>query len=227
MQELGLFHITAHDLADKSAVAVAVSVRVIFRRRDLREPVLGTVAPELHRAEIEGAVGAVEQEAVTVELLHGDGICALGIGKDRDPHMAALPFPAEIDVAFALMLIVDVQRIPHKRIGQSLAKLHRFQRPGVGDPSCAVIDVPLLALRDEPGDVLEHVCEQSAIADVVPRIAVILRWGQFTERLLKIIEIVHYRGPAHGLIELRTHRHSFFERGRAVIIPFPLVSHQC
>ena len=113
LQEFGLFHIAAHDLADKAAVAVAVSMRVIFRRRDLRKPVLCTVFSELHRAEVKCAVGAVEQETVAIELLHGDRIYALGIGEDRDPHMAALPFPAEIDVAFALMLIVDIQRISH------------------------------------------------------------------------------------------------------------------
>ena len=66
--------------------------------------------------------------------------------------MAALPFPAEIDVAFTLMLIVDIQRIPHERISQSLAQFHRFEGPGVGDPACSVIDVPLLSLRDETGD---------------------------------------------------------------------------
>ena len=175
LQELGLFRIAAHDFADKAVVAVAPRMRVIFRRRDFRKPVLGTVAPELHRAEVQRTVGAVEQETVAVELLHGDRIYALGIGEDRDSHMAALPFPAEIDVAFALMLIVDIQRIPHERIGQSLTQLHRLQRAGVGDPACAVIDVPLLSLRDETSDGLEHVSEQSAVADVVPRIAVILR----------------------------------------------------
>ena len=124
------------------------------------------------------------------------------------------------------MLIVDIQRIPHERIGQSLAQFHRFEGPGVRDPACAVIDVPLLALRNETGDALEYVSEQSAIADVVPRIAVILRWGQFTERLLEVAEIVRRRGPAHGLIEFRTHRHGLGKRGRAVIIPFPLIPHQ-
>ena len=124
------------------------------------------------------------------------------------------------------MLIVDIQRIPHERIGQSLAQFHRFEGPGVRDPACAVIDVPLLALRNETGDVLEYVSEQSAIADVVPRIAVILRWGQFTERLLEAAEIVRRRGPAHGLVELRTHCHCICERGRAVIVPFPLIPHQ-
>ncbi len=47
--------------------------------------------------------------------------------------MAALPFTAEIDVTLALMLIVDIEGVPHERIGQSLAKLHRLQRAGVGD----------------------------------------------------------------------------------------------
>ena len=124
------------------------------------------------------------------------------------------------------MLIVDIQRIPHERISQCLAKFHRLQGPSVGDPACAVIDVPLLSLRDETGDVLEHVSEQSAVADVVPRIAVILRRGQFTEHLLEVAEIVRRRGPAHGLIEFRTHRHGLGKRGRAVIIPFPLIPHQ-
>ena len=73
------------------------------------------------------------------------------------------------------MLIVDIQRIPHERIGQCLTQLHRLQGPGVGDPACAVIYVPLLTLRDETGNALEYISEQSAVADVVPRIAVILR----------------------------------------------------
>ena len=140
--------------------------------------------------------------------------------------MAALPFPAEIDVAFALMLIVDIQRIPHERIGQCLTQLHRLQGPGVGDPACAVIYVPLLTLRDETGNALEYISEQSAVADVVPRIAVILRWGQFTERLLEVAEIFRRRGPAHGLVEFRTHRHGFGKRGLSVIVPFPLIPHQ-
>ena len=157
LQELCLFRIAAHDLADKAAEAFTHGTGDIFNGGDLRKPVLGTVAPELHRVEIQCTVGAVEQETVAVEILHGYGIHALGIGEDRDTHMAALPFPAEINVAFALMLIMDIQRIPHERIGQSLAQLHRFERTGIGDPACTVIDMPLLALRDETGDILEHV----------------------------------------------------------------------
>lgn len=86
--------------------------------------------------------------------------------------------------------------------------------------------MPLLTLRHKTGDVLEHVSEQSAVADVVPRIAVILRRGQFTECLLEVAEIVRRRGPAHGLVELNTHRHGLGKCGRAVIVPFPLIPHQ-
>ncbi len=80
LQELGLFRIAAHDLAYESAVAVAPSVGIVFHGCDLGRPVLCTVAPELHRAEIERTVSAVEQETVAVELLHGDRIYALCIG---------------------------------------------------------------------------------------------------------------------------------------------------
>ena len=140
--------------------------------------------------------------------------------------MAALPFPAEIDVAFALMLIVDIQRIPHERIGQSLTQLHRLQGPGVGDPACAVIYVPLLTLRDETGNALEYISEQSAVADVVPRIAVILRRMERNHDLLEIVEIIRRRRSAHGLVELGTHRHGLGECGLSVIVPIPLIPHQ-
>ena len=177
---------------------------------------------ERHRAQVEGAVAAVEQEPVAVEFLHGDGIHALGIREDRDTHMAALPFPAVVDVALAFVLIPDIEGIAHNGVGQCLAELHRFQGAGIRYPARTVIDEPLFALRYEPGDVPEHISEQSAVADVVPRIPFILRRSEGRDRRLQIIEIL-CGGDflPRGAIEICRQRDGLVQGADAVVIALP------
>ncbi|MPM50870.1 hypothetical protein SDC9_97616 [bioreactor metagenome] len=114
---------------------------------------------------------AVEQKRVGVERLHRDRVNALRVLEYGFPVPAHLPLLALIDVLLPRLLVLYVQRIDHKLIGERFAQLHRFQPADVGFPALPVEDVPELSLRDIPGNPAIIIRKKSTVADVRFRIA--------------------------------------------------------
>ena len=83
-----------------------------------------------------------------------------------------LPFLNVVDVAFPLMLLLDIQSTHIQKICQIHTPFHDFQIPFIGFPDAFLVVKPHCAFRHRAEDLFIEVRKQPACTDICPGISV-------------------------------------------------------
>ena len=215
LQELRPIGILAHDLIDERLKAFIPCPRVVGDRTDLCDEVIRGMGSDRSSSKVDGHIVAVEQINIGIKPLHRhrvDTLCLLDVGL---PPPSLLPVLGVIEEQLTQCLVPDGRSIDEQCIRQVFAKFHDRQCGNIGHPTFPVIDEPLLTLRHEPCNVLEHIGKEPTVSDVIVSVTLIIDQIEFRQFQHDVIEVICCRSNDWG-VECCAVPHHFLQCENAV-----------